>query len=104
MTHILNSLEIDTPKWATSRRTHVEEVGYRGLTFSRLIEVGGDNEPLAIEQAINEDDRNLGTYIVDVPTVDLEWTGQANAADCRMLAAAFLNAADLLHQIVTEVK
>ena len=104
MTATLTSLDVKTPDWATDRRTHLEEVGYRGLTFSRMVEVNANNSPLVIEQDISEDDDNHGTYIVAEPSVDIDWTGDANASDCRALAAAFIEAANVLDSISAQVK
>ena len=100
----LTSLNVETPAWATDRQTHLEEVGYRGLTFSRMVEVNENNAPLVIEQDISEDGDNPGTYIVAEPCVDLDWTGEANGADCRALAASFIEAADMLDSINSRVK
>ena len=94
----LTSLNVETPAWATDRRTHLEEVGYRGLTFSRMVEVN-ENSPLVIEQDISEDDGNHGTYLVAALRVDLDWQGEANASDCRALAASLIEAADMLDSI-----
>ena len=104
MTATLTSLDVPTPAWATDRRAHLEEVGYRGLTFSRTFEVNENNSPLVIEQDISEDDGNHGTYIVAAPSVDLDWSGEANASDCRALAASLIEAADMLDSINAKVK
>ena len=100
----LTSLNVETPAWATDRRAHLEEVGYRGLTFSRTFEVNENNSPLVIEQDISEDDGNHGTYLVAALRVDLDWQGKANASDCRALAASLIEAADMLDSISAEVK
>ena len=100
----LTSLDVQTPVWATAMRTHLEEVGYRGLTFSRTVEVNANNAPLVIEQNISEDGDNHGTYIVQEPCIDLDWTGEANASECRALAASFIEAADVLDSINARVK
>ena len=95
----LTSLNVETPAWATGRRAHIDEVGYRGLTFTRMIEVNENNSPLVIEQDISEDDDNHGTYIVAALSIDLDRTGEANASDCRALAVSLIEAADLLDTI-----
>ena len=100
----LTSLNVETPAWATDRQTHLEEVGYRGLTFTRMVEVDADNSPLVIEQDISEDGDHAGTYIVAEPSVDMDWTGTANGADCRALAVAFFKAAVVLDSISAGVK
>ena len=97
------TLNIETPAWATDTRAHLEEVGYRGLTFSRMVEVNENNAPLVIEQDISEDGDNPGTYIVAEPCVDLDWTGEANGADCQALAVAFFKAAVVLDSIDAQV-
>ena len=99
----LTSLNVETPAWATGRRAHIDEVGYRGLTFTRTFEVNENNAPLVIEQDISEDGDHPGTYIVRAPSVDLDWTGEANASDCRALAASFIEAANVLDTISAEV-
>ena len=104
MTATLETLNVETPAWATDRRTHLEEVGYRGLTFSRTVEVNENNSPLVIEQDISEDGDHAGTYIVAEPCVDMDWTGTANGADCRALAVAFFKAAVVLDSINARVK
>ena len=99
----LASLDVETPAWATDRRAHLEEVGYRGVTFSRMVEVNENNAPLVIEQDISEDGDHAGTYIVAEPSVDLDWTGDANGATCQALAVAFFKAAVVLDSISAEV-
>ena len=100
----LTSLNVETPAWATDRQTHLEEVGYIGLTFTRMVEVDANNSPLVIAQDISEDGDNPGTYIVAEPSVDIDWTGEANGAECRALAASLIEAADMLDSINAKVK
>ena len=73
------------------------------MTFSRMVEVDENNSPLAIEPVIAEDGDNPGKYIVQEPNVDLDWTGEANASDCRALASSLIEAADVLDTIGAEL-